>query len=480
MKILIVDDEIIACKGLSSMLYRLFKDDNIEISYFTNPIVALEYVSTNKPDIIFLDILMPEMNGIDFAEKVLKIYLANIVIISGNDDYHFVRQGFMLNICDYLLKPIDEADIINVVTKIKSAIRNSNESIIKSQINEEIQFKVLFLVAIKTSFLSDKIKNELFELKKLSLANGIVDISFSQEKYDNNIFTFKLSNTSDYYVCIKNLLEILNNYFQTNELIIKCAYTPLYKLEQYEDARQKVFEILQVRIYDEHSNCYSIESDSKFQFMDSYEYLIDFSSLQPFLSHTDYEIYNNFLDNWFTHDKLSRLNYKDIKKRYSEILLKITNNNILNNDLNIKNFTEFNTISEIIKELKRIVNAVSFSYSNDSTEINPQKLSFVLEYINKNYNKDLTLASVSNNFNFSYSYFSRIFKAYTGFSFSQYLINLRMEKAKEIIINYNEMKIRDVARIVGYKDNVQTFTRTFKNHFGKAPTFFRFNGKRNQ
>ena len=107
MRIFIVDDEEIACFGLRGMIGRIFTDNENEIYAFTSSVKALSEAERLRPDLIFLDITMPEMDGITFTEMVKKIYSPEIIVISGNDDYNFVRQCFKMNVGDYLLKPIE-------------------------------------------------------------------------------------------------------------------------------------------------------------------------------------------------------------------------------------------------------------------------------------------------------------------------------------------------------------------------------------
>ena len=101
-------------------------------------------------------------------------------------------------------------------------------------------------------------------------------------------------------------------------------------------------------------------------------------------------------------------------------------------------------------------------------------ISEAFNFINSNYNKDINLSLMSNKFNLSYSYFSRIFKMYAGVSFTQYILKVRMEKAKELLVTSPNLKIKEVALMVGYDyDNVQNFTRAFKKYFGRSPQYYK-------
>lgn len=80
----------------------------------------------NRPHLIFADIRMPGMDGLEFAERAAKLLPdAKIVIVSGYKDYEYFRQSLQLGLFDYLLKPVDEDELIRVV---EQAVRKIEEN----------------------------------------------------------------------------------------------------------------------------------------------------------------------------------------------------------------------------------------------------------------------------------------------------------------------------------------------------------------
>jgi len=111
MKCLIVDDEPIALEG---MTYYINKTGFLELSgSCENAIDALEFISTNKTDLIFLDINMPELSGIEMLKA-----LPNPPMIIFTTAYSkHALEGFELNAVDYLLKPISYARFLKSAQK---------------------------------------------------------------------------------------------------------------------------------------------------------------------------------------------------------------------------------------------------------------------------------------------------------------------------------------------------------------------------
>ncbi len=103
MKIAIVDDEPAAVQYLEFMLKKTGLSYEICCAE-TNSTQAYFKIIEERPDIIFLDISMPVMNGLDLAEKILEEYEARIYLLTSYEDFEFAKRGVKLGVSDYLLK----------------------------------------------------------------------------------------------------------------------------------------------------------------------------------------------------------------------------------------------------------------------------------------------------------------------------------------------------------------------------------------
>ncbi len=115
---------------------------------FKNPMEAIEYLNTNKVDLVFLDIEMEEISGIQFL-KVLKNQ-PNIIITTAYENY--ALQGFELDVVDYLLKPFLFERFVKAVNKVHKKIWTESSDIEKSMPTSNDFFFV------KTGFQQQKIK----------------------------------------------------------------------------------------------------------------------------------------------------------------------------------------------------------------------------------------------------------------------------------------------------------------------------------
>ncbi|TMI90971.1 MAG: response regulator transcription factor [Bacteroidetes bacterium] len=127
---IIIDDEPLAIDALEIILKRKCGNDVQVIATSNSPKLGKSLIEEYHPDLIFLDIEMPGMSGIDLVQSFSNPTF-RVVFITAFDAYAI--EALRLSAMDYLLKPVETDDIINVVAKIKSEIRK-NENLLGTQI----------------------------------------------------------------------------------------------------------------------------------------------------------------------------------------------------------------------------------------------------------------------------------------------------------------------------------------------------------
>ena len=129
MKVILVDDERLALEYLE---HQLLKIEGVEIiGKYTNPIDGAKVIKNNAIDIIFLDIQMPEVDGLALAEKLLEQSpRLNIVFVKAYEEY--AVKAFEINAIDYLLKPINKDRLLKTINRIK----DKEEGLFKNKNNQ--------------------------------------------------------------------------------------------------------------------------------------------------------------------------------------------------------------------------------------------------------------------------------------------------------------------------------------------------------
>ena len=129
---LIIDDEPLARQEL---LYLLEAAGDVSVvAQGTNGIEAVELIRTHKPDVIFLDVRMPGLDGFAVLKKVLaqdkKMKLPQVVFATAFDQY--AVKAFEVNAVDYLLKPFDSKRVHRTLEKVRERVTNASEMVAES------------------------------------------------------------------------------------------------------------------------------------------------------------------------------------------------------------------------------------------------------------------------------------------------------------------------------------------------------------
>lgn len=145
----IVDDEmwiIISLKKLiekSELPFRVIGEAN-------NGVAALEEIENKKPDVLFTDIRMPGYNGLELMQKLNeKGFDTKVIFISGYAEFEYAQSALRMGAFDYLLKPIDQDKLQEVLERIISEIEKPMEGF-----KEEINLSVIHQIIneIKTNY----------------------------------------------------------------------------------------------------------------------------------------------------------------------------------------------------------------------------------------------------------------------------------------------------------------------------------------
>jgi len=150
LKAAILDDEVKGSKLLSRKL-EFFEDELQVIGIFNQPAKALNSINELKPDVLFLDVEMPGMNGFQFLER-LGSFDFEVIFTTAYDSY--TLEALRLSAVDYLLKPIDEEELKMAITRLRKRV--VEKSAYKSLKKEKINSNRLALTTAEGVYIVDK------------------------------------------------------------------------------------------------------------------------------------------------------------------------------------------------------------------------------------------------------------------------------------------------------------------------------------
>lgn len=145
-EVLLVDDEEIFLEYMQQAIDWPAYDCRICASH-TNGLKALEYIITNRPDIVFLDINIPNMDGIEVCEKIRAAGLdTSIVITTAHDEFSFAYKAIKMDIVDYMLKPFTTQELEDVLQKVLKRLPSKDFSFHSSETAKPKKMKEQWLL----------------------------------------------------------------------------------------------------------------------------------------------------------------------------------------------------------------------------------------------------------------------------------------------------------------------------------------------
>lgn len=487
-KILIVDDELIERKGLNKILTKEFKDI-LEIELAFNGKNAIEKAKSFKPDIIFMDIKMPGINGIE-AMKIIKQDLkdVNVVIISAFDSFKYAQAAINNNAYEYLLKPVKRKDILNCVRRL---MKFHDEKIKEKEKKEFLKnANIKSLEVIKENIIEYITNNNISKIKQLknigldiisynSGVSGIIEVDNNKE-----IREF-ISNYLDenYNKCIlKNLNNYILFFFEDENKEYKKEFRNLYKTILNKFDRELKIEFGKYESIDSiyttyKNNLRNLYGDEIIK--DEYIYPINLENeliekINLSILNESLEILNKifiWIDKYIKNDSKKKRYLTELEILINRTLYDKLDETKILKPIEIRDEFKENELMIIKKEMKdkltkNINRALDESNSNVEEVINKAKI-----FISNNYMKDITLDLVASEMCISPYYFSKLFKKEAGINFIEYLTNERINNAKYMIRNTNK-SIKQISSEIGYNDP-NYFSRVFKKHTGYSPSKYK-------
>lgn len=124
-KLMVVEDDL----SLNKLMTTILKKKGYDVIYFNNAVNALDYFYDNVIDLIVSDIMMPKMDGFEFAESVRKINVnIPILFVTAKGSFEDKSRGFGLGVDDYMVKPID---INELVLRVEALLKRAKISMEK-------------------------------------------------------------------------------------------------------------------------------------------------------------------------------------------------------------------------------------------------------------------------------------------------------------------------------------------------------------
>ena len=481
--VLIVEDEKMIRQGIRVMIQRcgVPVENIVECS---NGEMALEMLQEQHVDVMFTDIRMPRMDGIQLVAEVQKLsHKPEIVAISGYDDFSYAVEMLRNGVREYILKPVERQKITSIMQKLEEEItdrrkiRQAEQVIGKSQLRHLLSDEMPKPEEIES--LSQKFGETFFpQGYRICVSGG----SFEMEDTASLVC---LQDVRDQNVCFfapEELDNLLNNaLWQEYAGISEVAHGIAEVRSAYEKAltyRKRAFYRMEHQIGEpaqEHVADGIRQAAQKL--------LEDTAWMQKLhlIGTNKTDELTTLWKNLFTEVRRGHIEpdafaqgmlqfLSDVEKVYHNLVDDEVQKQI-NACRKIYQFSGVEAYEEAVMELVLGMHEKIRAQGEDHGV--GQKMQQAIAYIQENYNKDLNMAVVSNYISMNYSVFSFEFKNYVGVNFVTYLKELRMKEAKKLL-EETDKKVIEISQMVGY-ENEKHFMKLFKSICGVSPSEYRKN-----
>lgn len=509
-KVLIVDDEKIIRSGLIHMLS--WEEFGVsELAEASNGEEALDMLDTLQPHIVITDIKMPKINGLQLIGAAKQRYHnLKFIITSGFDDFDYVKQSILFGIENYLLKPINENELRNTVLNTIEKMEKEQHDVRVNKSNHEI---ILNNVLVRL-ILNNIERNEFvdrFDFLNISLKKGyfIIALVHVPEFHMDDIFTWveRIKRVMDHcnrktiHAFLfpdyeKNLILFMNAEGDVNNKTLIYEYlenvmnridediwialgTPQDRIEQvwisYRDARNirhayKLLppnRVIDAEILENRLQKHSIDK------------ITEVEKIKESILHKNKpEISRHLNDLYHSSKQWSESQLRDSTDFFLILLHELVHLaedlGIRSTDLYAKDTTlysslhlkDFFTVIEWFKQFGiHLIDMLLAEKSRSQSLIDK-----VIAYLYMNFDYDLSIKTLSNEFQITPAYLGQLFKNQTGVLFTEYLNQIRIEEAKKLIL-HSELKLYEIAKRVGYT-NTNYFFSVFRKYVGVTPTVF--------
>lgn len=491
---------------------------------------GLDVIRATKPDIVITDIYMPVMSGIDMIEQLRKEgYDGKVIIFSGYSDFEHARQALRCNVSDYVSKPISVPTLRTILTKLIQELEGEREQRMKQG---EMERKIsLYEPFIEKEWVRSAVvgtidysyQERLPEQYRFWSACGHVAFAIDlvrNERFseltlsDWNLFRFALSNISSEvarrifqraeYVELHSMRAVLLVHPQPGEpsarlkqklddlgrqlidavksylkLVIRVGIGGLKELWlQIPDSTEEAFRAIDLRmsqadpayyLYAYHKEKNRTEAAAKILPVKFYV------QLAAAIKASQEEEAKKLVAEYISH--LDHLTPEYIQVLASEMWGVFTYclyetgvvlDEMVDSGQITKELVALTTLEQLAEWLSVKISLICASRQWRGNSKHRKVVDFMTHYIHEHYAEDITLAELSKKIYISRNHLSIIFKNMTGETFNNYLTRVRMEKARELLLERNVL-VYEVAEKVGYK-NVAYFSTVFKKITGMNPT----------
>lgn len=475
-KILIVEDEPYERLGLKEQISATYDPDNIRVAGSVEE--AIDAVNSWVPDLILLDIRLKGKSGFEVARYVKKEYPAiEIIIITAYNEFEYARKALGFRINYYLSKPVRPSLLMET---IRDALHKNKDSAVSLQQS--------IWPLLETGQHSKAESSIGFDVHTVLVA-AFEKPQGRLHEYMNFIYTYLdkgkkkielMKNRCIVYLdCdyehLTSVLESLCSHFE-NKFGSKMVFGAGQSDGTMTDCYLRGITACNHKIFYPHISILEFEGMEKGRENQCAYPLTDEQKLLNMArrgSTTELEgMLHQLVEVLISSSGRSYPVLRTwVEGLYNSLKRLCITEGILSNEISIIEPEQFWFSAECLeKDIGGFIQRISRMLEG-RTRIEHPVIAKAVDYMLEHYNEDITLPGLSRKLSISSGYFSRLFKEEVGTPFRNYLIGIRMDRAKKLLLK-SGVAVSEVAVEVGYSDP-NYFSEAFKKYEGISPSEYR-------
>lgn len=527
-KILLADDEGIVIDALKFVIEKEFGDE-CEIAFAKTGRSVIELAESFRPDIAIMDIMMPGINGIEAMKEIRKNNSKIVfIVMSAYDKFDYAKESISLGVLEYINKPMEKNKIISVLRKAMAEIdarraQRTNDLIIKEKLEivvPIIESGLIYSILFHETFSEDvaSYRTVLGITSEYGYMISLIAGASQEGTHMTNAVGSSVKMQRSYKEINEELKKVFNcvvGPIMANRIVVlvpcdKDTLSYEERLDIIEKARDLIrilraktdadyrISIGSVRPLNELRASYSESINALNMATESVVHVDDLPIQLEYESNYPKELEKKLFDevsagdtnkvvnssgaffDWMVHNPNTGI--MDIRLKCLEFVLWAEKIAYRSGGMKYEFDSRSNYLPDVMSSdnldvLRNWFIQKMATACRNMVEKKAEKSTKVVDaakaYIQKNYNKDISLDDVSREVNITPYYFSKLFKDDTGEGFVEYLTNIRIEKAKELIAE-TDYSMKDICQMIGYTDP-NYFSRSFKKKVGVTPTEYKEN-----
>lgn len=481
MIILIADDDKLIRFTMKSMLNDILTTHCTFIEA-ANGRELVQLTRKNLPDIAFVDIKMPHMDGLTAIEECKKISdSTEYVIISGYSDFEYAKRCITLNVTDYLLKPVEEQALKEILDVLQKKLDHSkNQSNASFRLNLLHAFNYLSTIGNELEFEEPQLKDYdiyfvfgaffLYHISKQphfkQLQSGFVDQMnrFGKSTVKQHLnYSLVYSNEGTPYFVFRTPAEYGNTLFYEIKKIaseINASEMLLSMIFFQERSFPGIYNMCEL-LDKNHTFCIACPGNT----------VLQYASIKYTEKHLEYlALLSKLLDAYQDADEILFKNtMNQFCSTYTDCPSGLNLNQIAQNMSLITGCSFDSTSFQLFcKSAANMNQSIHSNIVKADSDIIVQ----IKSYIQKNYASDISINQIADLFELTPNYLSSIFHQKAKLKFIDYLTDIRIMNAKKLLIQNNTASVKDISLMVGY-NSPRHFSALFQKMTGMTPSAYR-------